>query len=71
MSKRRLKFSVNPNLIDKTPPDEKIWMSRGFVPVEFTIDELAEVVSEEGWAFSFQFLDEYRSMINFLATDIL
>lgn len=71
MSKRRLKFSVNPELVDKTPPKNKLDMSRGFVSVEDTIEALAEIVSNDGWAFSFQFSNEHRSIINFLATDIL
>ena len=68
---RKLKFSVNLNLIDKNPPDNKLDMSRGFVSVEDTIEKLAEIISNEGWAFSFQFNQEHRSTVNFLATDIL
>lgn len=68
---KKLKFSVNPELVDKNPPRHKQSMSHGFIPMEDTIEVLEEIVSSEGWAFSFQFNKEHRSTINFLATDIL
>jgi Origin of replication binding protein len=68
---KKLRFSVNPNLIDKNPPPNKLSMSHGFKPIEDTIEALADIISTEGWAFSFQFSIEHRAIHNFLATDIL
>jgi len=70
-SNKNLKFSVNPFLIDKIPPKNKRSLSQGFEPAETTIDNLAGVVSKRGWAFSYHFVDKKRSVVNFLATDIV
>lgn len=45
-------------------------MAEGFVAVEDTLEELAKSISD-GWAFSYQFIDNTRKKDNFLATDIL
>jgi len=45
-------------------------MAEGFVPIEDTLETLAQAI-QDGWAFSYQFLDERRSKENFIATDIV
>lgn len=67
---KKLKFSVNPELIDKVNPVDKRFMAEGFISVDETINELAQAV-QDGWAFSYQFIDQKRKKENFLATDIL
>ena len=62
MATRLLKLSVNPHLIDKTPPN-----AFGFETAEFAIEELAEAVGL-GCAFSYQFLNDIRRSINFKAS---
>lgn len=71
MDNKTLKFSLNPSLVDKIPPSDKRALGDGFVAVDDTIDALAAAISEEGWAFSYQFEGEKRQAARFLATDIL
>lgn len=66
----KLKFSVNPELIDKIQPSDKRFMAEGFISVDGTIEDLAQAV-QDGWGFSYQFIDQKRRTENFLATDIL
>lgn len=68
---KTLKFSINPELINKIPPSDKRALADGFISVEWSIDDLAMAISEEGWAFSYQFKDGHRKAVNFIATDIL
>lgn len=67
---QKLRFSVNPDLIDKVPPNDKRWMAEGFVPIEGSIDDLTQAI-QDGWAFSYQFIDQKRKKENFIASDIL
>ena len=67
---RKLKFSVNQLLIDKVRPSNTIAFSTGFESVEWTVEELAEVV-KMGFAVSYQFIGGERKTSNFLATDIV
>jgi len=67
---RKLKYSVNPELIDKQPPSNKTFFCTGFQSIEDTIEELAITIHEEGWAFSYQFENGHRNKANFVATDI-
>jgi hypothetical protein len=67
---RKLKFSVNPNLVDKIPPKNKRWMADGFISIEDSTDNLVQSI-QDGWAFSYQFLDQRRKKENFIASDIL
>lgn len=67
---KKLKFSVNPELINKFPPKDKRYMAEGFIDIEDTLESLAQSI-QEGWAFSYQFLDGRRSKDNFIATDIV
>lgn len=68
---KKLQFSINTHLVDKTPPDDPKMMGFGFQPVEWTLEDLAEAVSVEGWAFSYQHHHNRRVATNFKATDIL
>lgn len=45
-------------------------MAEGFVAIDDTLEELAKSILD-GWAFSYQFIDEKRNKDNFIATDIL
>ena len=67
---RKLRFSVNTNLIDKIPPQDKRYLADGFISVEGTIEDLAQAIAD-GWAFSYQFVDQKRSKFNFSQTDII
>lgn len=66
---RKLRFSINPNLVDKSS-DMRLSTS-GWVEIEDTVDKLIEAVQGEGWAFSYVFLDGVRTVANFRYTDIL
>ena len=68
---QKLRFSVNTAFTDKNSPDDRWSFSQGFTSVESTIEDLASAISEEGWAFSYQFAKDQRTTINFLATDIV
>jgi hypothetical protein len=67
---KKISFSVNTNLVDKQVPENISYLSNGFEPVEDTIDALEAVICEEGWAFSYQFANNYRNKQNFIKTDI-
>jgi len=67
---RKLRFSVNPDLVDKIPPKDKRSYSIGFTTIDDTLDRLLEVI-RDGWAFSFCFADEIRKTANFLSADII
>lgn len=67
---RKLKFSVNPELVDKIQPSDKSFFSKGFELIEGTIEDLATVIQKDGWAFSYQFENNYRSKHNFMGSDI-
>ena len=71
MKNRRLKLSVNPKLIDKIKPIDQRYFSQGFYPCEFTIEDLADVIHEDGFAFSYQFANDTRKTENFISTDFL
>lgn len=68
---KKLRLSVNPHLVDKASDSDKRLFSHGFHAMEISIDELAEVVSEDGFAFSYQFQGDHRTSNQFKATDIL
>lgn len=70
MNNKKLRFSVNPDLIDKFAPGNKQTFSTGFRSVEFSIEELSEVINM-GMAISYQYTDEIRKAGNFQATDFL
>lgn len=67
---RKLKYSVNSELVDKQLPSNKLFFSTEFQSVEDTIEELASTIYKEGWAFSYQFENGHRNKANFVATDI-
>ncbi len=66
---RKLRFSINPNLVDKTS-DMRLSTS-GWVEIEDTVDKLIEAIQGEGWAFSYVFHDGVRTVANFQYTDII
>lgn len=68
--KKRLKISVNKELIDKIQPKKRSSFNTGFQSYDATIYELADAINE-GMAFSYQFTDGKRSKDNFRASDIL
>lgn len=70
MNNKKIKFSVNPSLIDKIPPQDERTFRDGFQPVEDTLEGLAEAISEDGWAFSYQFSGS-RAASNFAAADFI
>lgn len=67
---KKLKLSLNKHLFNKSRPHGDQYLAEGFEPVEITIHELANAVSE-GVAYSSQFADSYRNAGNFLASDVL
>lgn len=67
---KKLKFSVNPELINKITPLDSRFMAEGFISVDGTIEDLAQAV-QDGWAISYQFFDQKRKKENFIATDFL
>lgn len=70
MNNKKIKFSVNPSLIDKIPPQDERTFRDGFQPIEDTLEGLAEAISEDGWAFSYQFSGS-RAASNFAAADFI
>lgn len=70
MNKKKIKFSVNPSLIDKIPPQDERTFRDGFQPIEDTLEGLAQAISEDGWAFSYQFSGT-RSASNFASADFI
>ena len=68
---RKLKFSINTNLVDKQQPYDKKYFSEGFEPIEDTIENLAQVICEEGWAFSYRFQNSRRNKQNFISADFV
>lgn len=70
MTTKTYKLSVSTGFIDKNPIKDKLAYKQGFIPVEFTLEEIAEIINK-GMTFSYQFLNETRKAQNFLATDIL
>jgi hypothetical protein len=69
LENRKLRFSINPNLVDKSS-DMRLSTS-GWVEIEDTVDKLIEAVQGEGWAFSYVFHDGVRTVANFQYTDII
>lgn len=67
---KKLCYSVNPEIVDRKAPLNNSYLSSGFKPIEDTIEQLAAVICEEGWAFSYQFANNYRNKQNFIKTDI-
>ena len=65
-----LKLSLSRGFIDKTPRTNKLAYKEGFEPHVLTLAELGYVV-DQGYTFSYQFLNGKRSADNFLATDFL
>jgi hypothetical protein len=43
---RLIKVSFNPKLIDKTPPDNKAWLTQGFEPYEVTPDQFCQTINQ-------------------------
>lgn len=68
---KKLRLSINPHLVDKALDTEKRFFSHGFHPMEITIDELALAVSDDGFAFSYEYRGEQRTSNQFQATDVL
>jgi hypothetical protein len=48
MYDKKIKFSINPSLIDKIPPQDERTFSDGFQPIEDTLEGLATAVSHDG-----------------------
>jgi hypothetical protein len=67
---RKLKLSINIELINKIEPSNTRSYAEGFEPCEVTLEELEETV-RLGVAFSYQFEHDYRRSENFLASDVL
>lgn len=67
---RLIKLSFNPKLIDKTPPDDKRWLTHGFEPYEVTPDEFCQAINQ-GCSYSYQFEGGIRKSENFLGADLI
>lgn len=70
-SRQHFSLSVNTSLIDKIAPTDKKSWSHGFETHELTIEDLAKMVSELGYAFSYVFEGGVRKTENFLGADFL
>ena len=70
LTQKKIKISVNQNLINKVQPKNKKHLSNGFDPYELLLEEFQEVISE-GYCFSYQFKNHHRKKENFLCTDII
>lgn len=68
---RTIKVSINEQLVSKTPPKSKLSMSQGFKTRDLTIPQLAKVVSDDGFAFSYDFEGGYRKTQYFKGADFL
>lgn len=69
MEARTLKFSVNPDIIDKNINGIKD-LGSGFIAFIDTLESLATAIND-GWAFSYVFKDNHRKAENFLSSDLL
>ncbi len=67
---KKLKVSVNSNIINKTPKNPNIHWNVGFKPFELTLSELGKVINL-GFSYSYQFENGNRKSDNFITTDIL
>jgi len=63
-----MKLSINNKIINKN--DNKVSQSKGFKAVDISPAELAQAISL-GYAFSYQFKDDYRKADNFICSDII
>ena len=70
LTQKKIKISVNQNLINKVQPKNKKHLSNDFDPYELLLEEFQEVISE-GYCFSYQFKNHHRKKENFLCTDII
>jgi hypothetical protein len=68
---KKLRLSINPHLVDKALDTDKRFFSHGFHAMDISIDELAEVVTKDGFAFSYQYQSDHRIRNQFKATDVL
>lgn len=71
MESHIIRFSTNPELVDKHLPSDPQLNAYGFLAVEGSIDDMAKAISEDGWAISYQFKNDHRHTSNFIATDFL
>jgi len=67
---KKLKVSINSNIINKTPKDPNIHWNEGFESKELTLSELGKVI-DLGFSYSYQFENSIRKSDNFISTDIL
>ncbi len=65
---KSLALSINPSIINKN--ESKAHPSMGFVSLELEVDELVEYI-RNGWAYSYQFKDNYRKSANFICSGFL
>jgi len=70
MNTRKIRFSVSPNFVDKTPLTESAYQT-GFQAIDGTVEDIASIVADDGWAFSYVFYNNKRQKTNFMSTDIL
>ena len=70
LTQKKIKISVNQNLIDKVQPLDKKHLSNGFDPCELLLEEFRDVISW-GYCFSYQFKNQHRREENFTCTDII
>jgi hypothetical protein len=66
-----IEISINEGLVDKLEAADKRRWSHGFIQHELCTDELAKVISEFGYAFSYVFENETRKTENFRAANFL
>lgn len=66
----KLKVSFNARLVDKIPPSEPRFYADSFEAVEVDAEEFEENI-KLGFAFSYQFKNNYRNSENFLCSDVV
>lgn len=63
-----MKLSINKNIINKN--ETKASQSKGFKALDLTVEEFVAHINE-GFAFSYQFENNYRKAENFICSDII
>ena len=71
MNNEKIKVSINPAFVNKTPPHDTRYFAEGFDSVECSVDQFINYVCNYGYAFSYVFNDSYRNAKNFKEAHIV